>query len=126
MIERDGRAHRRLERERGPHRYCYGSSESSSQANTTTQNYDLRVAGGNNSTNISAHSSTVYALDANAVNMSFGFARDALNGALSGVAGSVEEIRSAYSEAKAGEQKVLVAGALLIGGIVALKALGKG
>jgi hypothetical protein len=36
-----------------------------------------------------------------------------------------DTLATAYSTAKAGEQKVLVYGALLIGGIVALKALGK-
>lgn len=112
-------------RTRGPRRYCSigGSSSSSSTANTTTQNYDLRVAGGNNSTNVSASNSTVTLTDRGAVASAFGFSRDAFNSAVGGFAKSVEQIQEAYSTAKAGEQKVLVAGGLIIMGIVAVAAV---
>lgn len=124
-MDRDNKLARRLNRERGPHRYCSyeSSSATSSQANTSTANYDLRVAGGNNSTNVSASNSTVWVTDNGAVNNAFGFARDAFNGAVGGFAKSAEMVKDAYSEAKAGEQKVLVGMGLIITGVVAVAAL---
>lgn len=125
MMDRDNRVARRLDRGRGPQRYCCigGSSSSSSSADTTTQNYDLRVVGGNNSTNVSANNSQVTLVDAGAVQQAFGFSRDAFNAAVGGLASSVGAIQDAYSTAKAGEQKVLVAGGLIIMGIVAVAAV---
>jgi hypothetical protein len=99
------------------------SSKSSSEANTTTQNYDQRIAAGNNSTNVSANNSTVSVLDAGAINQSFGFSKSVYNSAMQGLTMSVASIKDAYSEAKAGEQKVLVAGGLMILGVVALAAV---
>lgn len=124
MIAREGQVYRRLQRERGPWRHCSGgSSSSSSQANTETHNSDLRVVGGNNSTNVSAQNSTVQVLDQGAIVQAFGFAHDVMDSAMAGINSAVGEVRDAYSEAKAGEQKVLVAGGLMILGVVALTAV---
>lgn len=100
-----------------------GSSSSSSQANQETNNSDLRVATGNYSTAISAQNSTVYALDQGALRLSYAFAGDALDKAMSSINGAIEEVGAAWGSAKAGEQKVLVAGGLIVVGIVALTAL---
>jgi hypothetical protein len=136
---------RRRRRHEPRARYCSidsgSSSSSSSSSNQQTYNTDKRIAGGPGSVNVSGDSSTVTVTDAGAVGLAFGFARDAardaydyaagsatqstrvLTSALEGVEKSVDDIKAAYSEAKAGDQKVLVAGGLIVAGIVAVAAL---
>jgi hypothetical protein len=99
------------------------SSKSSSDSSQTTTNYDMRVVGGNGSTNVSNSGGTVQVLDAGAVNGAFGFSRAVYEGAVSSLDKSMSYVAGAYSEAKAGEQKVLVGGGLIILGIVAVSAL---
>lgn len=105
---------------------CF-DSQSSSQANQTQQttNTDLRVAGGNDSINVSAQSSSVNLtmVDAGAVQQAFGFASEALHGALTDVEQANERLADAYKTSKAGEQRILVAGVIAVAGIVAVKAL---
>lgn len=119
------------------------SSDSTSNANqtSTTEQFDMRVAGGANSSNVSAQNSSVTITDLNAVEkafsysqatalQSFGFAKSSLAGtlelaneSLTVAEHSQSMLADAYKTAKAGEQKIMVAGALLIGGIVAVQAL---
>jgi hypothetical protein len=114
----------RLQRELGPQRYCDTGHDQSRNASSSEANQsDLRVVGGNNSTNVSAMNSTVHVLDAGAINRSFDFARDVYDQSMMGIESAIGHVSSAYSTAKAGEQKVLVAGGLIIAGIVAVTAL---
>ncbi len=117
------------------------SSKSSSQANQSSTTVDKRIAGGDGSINLSGDGSTITVTDAGAVNAAFGFARDTardafdfatgsatrsnqiVGEALEGVAKAVDEVGDAYSEAKAGEQKVLVGMGLVVVGVVAVAAL---
>lgn len=108
------------------------SSSSASSANTTT-NIDKRLVVGESAIGVSADGSNVNVnvLDGGAIGQSFGFAKSALEGVVSTAAASqgnimqiagealgqvamanehvVDKIAGAYSEAKAGEQKILVA-----------------
>lgn len=121
---------------------CYiTSSKSQSNPATTTTNIDSRVVGGDNSTNISAHGSTIQLTDAGAVGGAFGFAREAvkdafdfatgnqtratavLTSAIEGVSKNTEQLKDAYETAKAGEQKVLVGVAVAIVAVVGVAAL---
>lgn len=153
MRDKTNKLYRRLHREREPQRYCAIESESSpqtssqsdsSQSSVTTQS-DMRIVGGDGSINLSSQNSsvgvTVTTTDAGTVNQAFGFARDALKQAidfsvgsatrntqvlehaLEGVKDSEAQVADAYTTAKAGEQKILVAGALVIVGLVAVAAL---
>lgn len=113
-----------------------GGGSSSSDASTTTNNTDMRVVGGNNSTNTSAHvgngsAVTVNTVDAGAVAASFGFAKDvsaqAFNFASASqidtsktVASAMGQVAEAYSTAKAGEQKIFAGAALAVVGVVAV------
>lgn len=119
------------------------SSNSDSSQRSETNNVDARVAGGEGSYNLSTVNSSVNVslTDQGAVTQAFGFSREALGkslefaeaadkragvlvaDALDNVQNAVDQIKDAYSEAKAGEQKVLVAGGLIIAGIVAVQAL---
>lgn len=113
-----------------------GGGSSSSQANTTntTQNTDMRVVGGNNSTNVSAQNSTVNVTDAGAVASAFGFANTVTQNAFDfahasqidtskTVADALGQVQAAYSTAKAGEQKIFAGAALAIVGVVAAIAM---
>jgi len=115
-----------------------GGGNSSADQTQRTENADMRVVGGDASTNISAQDSTVRVnvTDAGSVRAAFGFAndiaKDAFNFAISNqhdVADIVEKseaaVSDAYSTAKAGEQKVLVGAALAIVGVVAFAAVNK-
>lgn len=131
------RAHRRrrgceLERPR----YCE-LSDSTSQTQANTTNIDKRIAGGANSTIVSADNSSVTVTDAGAVHASFGFANDVFSKALDAITStsaasidaaqaSEKQVADAYTTAKAGEQKVLVGVGVAIVGVVAIAALRRG
>jgi hypothetical protein len=129
-----------------------GGKSTSSQDQTTEQQ-DNRIAAAENSVNLVASRSnmgdvTVVSTDHNTVAKSFDFAReisknaantstaamtavqttarDAFDEVAAAYGDVADKIAGAYTEAKAGEQKILVGGALLIGSIVALAALKKG
>lgn len=135
--------------------YWGNGDQQQSQANqeSSSENQDNRISGGNGSINLSTNRSdisgvTITTIDAGAVGGAFDFARDVATGAANtaaasssanlavtksamqavqdAYAGSTEKIASAYTEGKAGEQKIMVAAGLLIVGVVAMKALGKG
>lgn len=112
---------------------CFGGS-SSSQSQQTTSNADLRVVGGNNSTNVSAQNSTITVTDANAVHDAFGFASTVTQSAFDyahatqvdtskTVSDAMAQVSDAYSTAKAGEQKIFAGAALAVVGVVAFVAL---
>jgi hypothetical protein len=114
-----------------------GSSSSSSSQATTTTNQDMRVVGGNQSTNVSATSSTVTVTDAGAIQASFGFAQEVSQDAFDMASASqintsktvteaISQVEKAYSTAKAGEQKIFAGAALAVVGVVAAIALRKG
>lgn len=108
---------------------CFDSSSNSS-SNTTTQQTDARVVGGDKSTNISTSNSTVNVIDAGAVQSAFGFAEGVSAQAFDfahasqidtskTVKEAMQEVADAYSEAKAGEQKIFAGAALAVVGVVA-------
>lgn len=131
-------------------------SESSSDASqsTNTDQQDNRIAAAPDSIALVASRSsvggnlTINKMDMGAVDRAFDFAEQISQGAASQAAASsanitavaknamdaVQEayqdigskVANAYTEAKAGEQKILVGGALLIGSVVAIAALKKG
>ncbi len=112
-----------------------GGGSSSSTQQQTTQNTDMRVVGGDSSTNVSAQAgANVTVTDTGTVHAAFGFANDVMKGAYDTVAQissstaqivqqSEAAVADAYSTAKAGEQKVLVGAALAIVGVVAFAAV---
>lgn len=111
-----------------------GSSSSQSTQSTATTNQDMRVVGGNESTNVSAMNSTVTVSDAGAINSAFGFAHDVARDAFEmasasqintskTVADALGQVEKAYSTAKAGEQKIFAGAALAVVGVVAAIAL---
>jgi hypothetical protein len=132
------------------------TTQSQSQANQTTKTdtYDNRIAAAQDSINLNNANGSingdvlVQKLDGGAVSSSFDFAKQIASGAAAMMAASVDSTASAttsalqavkqayatenanlsdaYKTAKAGEQKIMVYGALLIGGLVAIKALKRG
>jgi hypothetical protein len=115
---------------------CFDSSSSSSQASSTTTK-DMRVAGGNSSTNISADNSSITVSDAGAIHDAFGFAAQVSQNAFAGVAASdaatadqvkqaLASVQAAWSDAKQGEQKILVGLGVVVVAIVGVAALKKG
>lgn len=112
---------------------CFDSSSTSTQA---TSNTDARVVGGDGSVNISSTGS-ITMTDAAAVHEAFGFAEsvaaDAFDMASASqietgktVKDALGQVSSAYSTAKAGEQKIFAGAALAIVGVVAVIAFKKG
>jgi hypothetical protein len=115
---------------------CFDSSSSSSQSSATTTK-DMRVAGGNASTNISADNSKITVTDAGAIHDAFGFAAQVSQNAFAGIAASdtatadqvkqaLAAVQDAWSQAKQGEQKILVGMGIIVVGVVAVAALKKG
>jgi hypothetical protein len=115
---------------------CFDSSSSSSQSSATTTK-DMRVAGGNSSTNISADNSSITVSDAGAIHDAFGFAAQVSANAFAGVAQAdsatadqvkqaLASVQQAWSDAKQGEQKILVAMGVIVVGLVATAAIKKG
>lgn len=109
-----------------------GASESSSD--TTTSNTDMRVVGGEQSTNVSAQNSTVTLTDQGAVHDAFGFGEKVVAGAFEFATGTqtaaddmvesaMSKVSDAYETAKAGEQRVFAGAVLAVVGIVAFAAL---
>ncbi len=137
MTTKHNRAHRHAADIAPRARYCSLSdseSSSSSSSNQTTTNVDKRLVGGEGSIGISGDNSSVTLVDAGAVSASFGFAREALKNAIQVAASSATEtadtataaldkVKDAYSEAKAGEQKVLVGVGVIVVGVIAVAAL---
>ncbi len=119
---------------------CFDTeSSSTSWAPTTssTENKDMRIAGGNYSTLVSADNSNVTVTDAGVINAAFGFAKGALDGVLKSenqiheaandqVTKALASVETAWADAKAGEQKVLVGMGLIVVGIVAVQSFKKG
>lgn len=133
----------------------YFDTNSSSSADQTqvTDTQDNRIAAAqdsvnlNNSRGVIGGNVNITKTDNGAVTASFDFAKSIAAGAASTMAASSGQMQEltlsamdavkgayanndatladAYKTSKAGEQKVMVFGALLIGGIVALRALGK-
>ncbi len=112
-----------------------GSSQTTQQQ--LTQNSDMRVVGGNSSTNVSAQNSTVTVTDAGAVHQAFGFASSVTSGALDAikandaatqrqVSDALGQVASAWSDAKQGEQKILVGMGMIVVALVGVAALKKG
>jgi hypothetical protein len=134
--------------------YIGGGSDSSANQTTTTETQDNRIAAAPDSTSINNSRGNIQAgnninlTDDGAVGRSFDFAQSIAEGAANMQAASAgqmattvtnalgavqaayqdesKKISDAYETSKAGEQKILVAGALLIAGIVAIKSFGKG
>lgn len=136
--------------------YFGGDSSSTTEQKQVTETQDNRIAAAQDSTNLNASRATVgrdinlttVSTDHDTVHQSFDFAKriaqdaaDTNAAALSVVnkqaISAIEAVKTAYrdendklanayTEAKAGEQKILVGGTLLIGGIVAIMALKKG
>ncbi len=103
---------------------CFDSSSSSSASTSTaTTNTDARVVGGEKSTNISAANSTISVAvsDSGAIQQAFGFAGEVTDNAFDAVEKSSAQLANAYSEAKAGEQKILVGVGVAIVAIVAVQ-----
>lgn len=159
MIDRNNRAFRRLDREHVRDHYCYGgggdsssSATTDSSQHTTTTQVDARIATGADSVALSAPMAqltnsniNLTITDNQAVQQSFGFARDALAGAVNFatqtqakdssflqdalaenervVSGALNQVADAYTTAKAGEQKVLVGVGVAIVAVVAVVAL---
>lgn len=109
---------------------CFDSSSSSASSQATT-NQDMRVVGGDSSSNVSATNSTVNVTDQGAIHAAFGFAEHAMNEAIESSTASaistantakeaMTKISDAYSTAKAGEQKIFAGAALAIVGTVAV------
>lgn len=107
-----------------------GGGSSSSSSDQTTQNTDMRVVGGDGSSNVSAQNSTVTMIDGGAVSGAFGFAKEvsaqAFNFASASqidtqktVSDAMGRVADAYSTAKAGEQKIFAGAALAVVGVVA-------
>lgn len=112
---------------------CFGG-KSSSKTNQTTNNTDMRVVGGDLSTNVSAQNSTVSVIDAGAIHEAFGFGQSVMDGAFNFASASqvntsqtvgdaLGKVEEAYSTAKAGEQKIFAGAALAVVGVVAFVAL---
>lgn len=130
----------------------FGGGNSSSSSTSITDTQDNRIQAAQNSSNLNNSrgviNGDVNMLDGGAIGKSFDFATKIADGAANTMAasagaqgavmlsamGAVQQayqdqgasLADAYKTSKAGEQKVLVAGALLIGAIVAIKILGKG
>lgn len=128
-----------------------GNSSSSSTTQNVTDTQDNRIQAAVDSSNINNSrgviNGSVNMLDAGAVGKSFDFATLVADGAAKTAAASVNEaqgiavsamdaVKGAYSDSnasladayktsKAGEQKIMVAGALVICAIVAIKVMGK-
>jgi hypothetical protein len=113
-------------------------STSDSSQTSTTNNTDLRIAGGDGSVNVSSQNSSVALTltDAGAVHDAFGFAQAALNGAFAAVASNdagaqaqvtaaMKAVADAWAGAKAGEQKVLVGIGVIVVALVGVAALKK-
>jgi hypothetical protein len=117
---------------------CFDSSSSSSAStSSTTNNTDMRVVGGDMSTNVSAHGSTINVTDAGAVHEAFGVVNAVTQNAFDfahatqidtsqTVHDALGQVTDAYSTAKAGEQKIFAGAALAVVGVVAAIALKKG
>lgn len=129
------------------------SSKSSSSSSQTSNQYDMRIAAAAGSKNISSSASTVVSpdegavavggalvnssvsiLDSGAIERAFSFAdkisREAMDSASMANLSAVDAVQEAsgqlakaWETAKAGEQKILVAGGLIIVGLVAIQAL---
>lgn len=112
------------------------SSSSSSQANTTSKNIDMRIAADAGSSNASSYvdatNSTVTVVDAGAVQSAFGFASEVTRDAFNQAAASqmdtnktlneaLDSVEKAYADAKQGEQKILTAVGLAVVAMVAVK-----
>lgn len=108
--------------------------DSSSSAQSSTTNTDMRVVGGDSSTNVSAQNSTVNVLDGGAVHDAFGFADSVTKNAFdfahasqvdtsATVDTALGKVSDAYGTAKAGEQKIFAGAALAVVGVVAAIAL---
>lgn len=109
---------------------CFDSSSSAASSQATT-NQDMRVVGGDGSSNVSATNSTITMTDNGAVHAAFGFAEHAMNDAIESSTASaistantakeaMDRVADAYSTAKAGEQKIFAGAALAIVGTVAV------
>jgi len=109
-----------------------GDSESNS--NQETFNTDARVVGGDNSSNISAHNSTITMVDGGVVDAAFGFSEKMAAGAFEmasasqartaeTVSAALGQVATAYEDAKNGEKQLLTTAVLSVVGIVAAIAL---
>lgn len=129
----------------------FGGGNSSSSTSNTQITQDNRIAAAQDSTNLANSGGTINGsvnlLDGGAITKSFDFANAIAEGAANTAAASIganqatmttamqavqsayanenASLSDAYTNAKAGEQKIMVAGALLIGAIVAIKVFGK-
>jgi hypothetical protein len=130
-----------------------GDSNSQANQTQTTDTQDNRIAAAtdsnnlNNSRGVIGGNVIINKTDNGAVTASFDFANKIAAGAANTMAAStasaqatvmssLDAVKSAYADntatladayktSKAGEQKIMVAGALLIGAVVAIRALGK-
>lgn len=111
-------------------------SSSSSSSSSSTTNIDKRLVNeGAGATNISGDNAQVSLTDQGTVHEAFGFATNALNNTLAKASDAIDSaleqytnsaaaLKDAYTESKAGEQKVLVVTALVItAGLVGLIAI---
>lgn len=110
---------------------CGGDSRSDS----TTNNVDARVVGGNQSVNVSNQSGNVHVLatDYGSVERAFEFGQSAIDGvrdttqkvfsqSVESLKDANKQIAAAYETAKASDQKVLKIGGFIIVGLAVAKA----
>lgn len=117
---------------------AFGGS-SSSASSSTTNNTDMRVVGGNDSTNVSAQNSSVsvIATDHGAIEAAAGIANKAIdtnatssasmfNGALGAVKQANENLSLAYQSGQAGDQTSLKYAGFIVVGLAAVMIFKKG
>ena len=124
---------------------AFGGSSSSSATSSTTNNTDMRVVGGDGSTNVSAQNSSVsvIATDHGAVSGGLQLATHAMDtsaatnqaalnsgaemfkGALGAVSGANERLALAYQSGQAGDQTQLKYAGFVVVGLAAVMLLGK-
>lgn len=124
---------------------AFGGSSSSSATSSTTNNTDMRVVGGDGSTNVSAQNSSVsvIATDHGAVSGGLQLASQAIDttaktnqaalnsgaemfkGALGAVSGANERLALAYQSGQAGDQTQLKYAGFVVVGLAAVMLLGK-
>ncbi|MBB1073641.1 hypothetical protein HUU62_04360 [Rhodoferax sp. 4810] len=126
-------------------RLCPAFSSSKASSSSTTNNTDMRVVGGDNSTNLSAQNSTVsvIATDHGAVEAGMVLGTQALNavaaanevdaaanadmfkGALAAVSNSSDKLALAYQSGQAGDQTALKYVGFIVVGLAAVTLFGK-
>lgn len=123
----------RYRAEPGRVRYCSfddGGGGGSSTANTSTATRDTRITAGTGSINVSGDSASVTLTDAGAVHDALDFAKSSLASTHADVTAALDasgkagaQLADAYKTAKQGESTVIIIGAFVVAGVVAVAAL---